>query len=102
MKKLDIAKSEPGTRLAFIEKNTAKSIAETMVAFANTEGGTLVFGLREDGEPAKKKISSETLEKLLKEADAECNPPVVMGNWEQIDDEEKGTLYVLRIPRSIE
>jgi ATP-dependent DNA helicase RecG len=97
----DVTKSEPGTRLAFVEKPDISAIAETMVAFANTEGGTIIFGLREDGEVAPRKIDSKSLEKALKEADAACNPPVVTGNWEEIET-EKGTVYTVRVPRSIE
>lgn len=97
----DVTKSEPGVRMAFVEKPDTGAIAETLVAFANTEGGTIIFGLREDGEVAPKKIDSKTLERALKEADAACNPPVVVGNWEEVET-ERGTVYTLRVPRSIE
>ncbi len=101
MSNQDLIKSEQGPRLAFLEKPDVTAIAETLVAFANTEGGTIVFGLQENGETAPKSIDSKTLEKALKDADANCNPPVVVGNWEE-SETEMGTLYTLRIPRSIE
>ncbi len=97
----DITKSEPGIRVAFVEKPETNAIAETLVAFANTEGGTIIFGLAEDGEVAPRKIDSKTLEKALKDADAACNPPVGVGNWEEVET-DKGTVYTLRVPRSIE
>lgn len=101
MPNLDLVKAEQGPRLAFLEKADASAIAETLVAFANTEGGTIVFGLREDGEIAPKKIDNKALEKSLKEADALCNPPVDIGNWEETET-EKGAVFTLRVPRSIE
>jgi len=101
MPALDLIKSEPGPRLAFLEKPDATQIAETLVAFANTEGGTIVFGLKDDGESAPIKIESKALDKALKETEALCNPPVVVGNWEEVES-EKGTLYSLKVPRSIE
>jgi ATP-dependent DNA helicase RecG len=97
----ELVKSEPGPRLAFLEKTDANAIAETLISFANTEGGTLVFGLREDGQIAPKKIDSKVLEEALKEADGLCNPPVVVGNWEEAET-EKGTVYTVRVPRSLE
>ncbi len=97
----DLIKSGPGSRLAFLENADAQMIAETLVAFANTEGGTLVVGLKDDGEPVTKEVDSEALLKALKEADANCNPPVVTGNWEPTETDE-GTVFALRVPRSIE
>ncbi len=97
----ELIKAGPGARTAFIEKPDVQLIAETMVAFANTEGGTLVIGLQDDGKVAPK-IETEKLESALKEADANCNPPVVVGNWEQVDLEDDKPIYTVRVPRSIE
>ena len=103
MSNTELIKSGPGPRTAFIEKADAKVIAETMVAFANTEGGTLIVGMEEDSETATQKIETDALDKALKEADALCNPTVVVGNWETVELEEAGgTVYTLRVPRSIE
>ncbi len=101
MSNTELIKAGAGARTAFIEKADAQLIAETMVAFANTEGGTLIIGIREDGKPASK-IESEKLENALKEADANCNPPVVVGNWEQVEVEDGASVYSVRVPRSIE
>ncbi len=97
----DLINAEQGPRLAFMDKLDITPIAETLVAFANTEGGTIVFGLKEDGEIAPKKIDSKGLEKALKEAEGNCNPPVVIGNWEEVET-EKGTVFTVKVARSIE
>lgn len=101
---LDLIKAGPGARTGFLEKADAKAIAEALVAFANTEGGTLVIGVKEDGKPSTRRVTTDALEKALKEADSNCNPPVVVGNWEEIEleGEEGRTAYTLRVPRSIE
>lgn len=102
MNNTELINSGPGPRTAFLEKVDAKTMAETMVAFANTEGGTVVMGVNEDGKATDQKIDTETLEKVLREADALCNPTVVVGNWEPIEIESGSTVYSVRIPRSIE
>lgn len=96
----DFLKNGPGARLAFLDKADARRIAETMVSFANSEGGTLVVGLKDNGDTATK-VDNEALSRALKEADALCSPSVVTGNWEPVET-EKATVYALRVPRSIE
>jgi ATP-dependent DNA helicase RecG len=102
MNNTELITSGPGPRTAFLDKVDAKTMAETMVAFANTEGGTVVMGVKEDGEAADQRIDTEALEKVLKEADSLCNPTVVVANWEPLEIESGSTVYTLRVPRSIE
>jgi len=88
--------------MAFLEKADSQVIAETLVSFANTEGGTLVIGLKDDGKPSGNKIDNDNLEKALKDADENCNPAVVVGNWEEVTLKDDKKVYALRVPRSIE
>lgn len=97
----DLVQTGQGPRVAFLEKADGTLLAETLVALANTEGGTVILGLRENGEPSKSKIDSEILEQTLKAADELCNPTVVVGNWEE-SSLDNGKVFSLRVPRSIE
>lgn len=108
----DLITKGQGARVAFIEKMDAKQIAETMVAFSNSEGGTLVIGLQENGNYAPTKADAEGLAKTLQEAEELFSPAVVVGTWEELDTLNWGDdthevppdqkLYALKIPRSPE
>jgi len=97
----DFIQSGQGPRVAFFREAVVHPIAETLVAFANTEGGTVVIGLDDDGNPVDEKINRDLIESSLHEVESVCNPPVVVGNLEQVET-ERGTIYTLRVPRSIE
>lgn len=73
-----------GPRLALIQAADADLIAENMVAFANTEGGTIIVGLQADGAPSNRPAESLAIEKALRRADELYNPPVVIEKWEEI------------------
>jgi ATP-dependent DNA helicase RecG len=80
----DLITNGAGPRVAFLEKPDAQAIAETLVAFANTEGGTMFVGLQEDGSKGRFPITSEAISEALKRADELYNPPVEIGRWEEI------------------
>ncbi|NWF68237.1 MAG: putative DNA binding domain-containing protein [Chloroflexi bacterium] len=98
----DLLKTGPGPRLAFLEKAEPATLAETLIGFANTEGGTLIIGLNDEGEPLASEPEVSALNNALKEVEALCNPPVVVGSWERVELDEGGAVYALRVPRSVE
>ena len=113
----ELIKAGEGPRLAFIQTADAEKIAETLVAFANTEGGTIVVGLRADGRPAAARTAGDDIDRVLKSADSLYNPPVIIEKWEEIPLESAelaGTgngrqraagsfpVYAIRVPRSTE
>ncbi len=90
----------PSSRLEFIPDPTAEALAEVLVSFANTDGGTIVVGLDPSGEYVGQAYS-EDLEGILREAEKMCRPPVVIGHWEQFEM-EAGSVVAIRVPRSLE
>ncbi len=73
-----------GPRLAFVDSANTVQIAENMVAFANTEGGVIVVGLRSDGNPGAVSPAVSEIGRVLKQADELYNPPVVTERLEQV------------------
>ncbi|MFP4322316.1 MAG: ATP-binding protein [Anaerolineales bacterium] len=93
-------KDGPDKTLHFLPELNAQHMAETLVAFANAEGGTLAIGVAEDGKVLGQAYN-EKVEDALREAEEKCNPPVVVGAWEQIEVQNQ-TIVTIRVPRSIE
>ena len=75
-------------------------LAETMVAFANGDGGAIVLGVDEAGRQICDSIYGEELEGALRAAEQRCRPVIPTG-WEQFEA-EGGPAFVVRVARSPE
>lgn len=80
----ELLQNGQGPRLAFIEKPDPALIAETLVALANTEGGTIIIGLTATGQQPEDAIDADAVQKAMQAADDLYNPPVVVDRWEEI------------------
>ena len=76
--------SGEGPRLAFVDPADADLFAETMVAFANTEGGTIIIGPQAARDFQATASENHDIGRLLRLADDLYNPPVVREDWEEI------------------
>lgn len=81
---LELIREGQGPRMAFLELADSQVIAETLVALANTEGGTIVIGLKANGEPADDTPVSDAMQSAMRGAENLYNPPVVVDQWEEI------------------
>lgn len=92
----------PGQRNACMEQLEPLRIAENLVAFANSDGGSLLFGARADGEAATAPITQEALDSALGEAQGLCDPPVITGERTLVALAEARTAWRLEVPRSLD
>ncbi len=89
----------PGQTVALMSNPEADLLAETMIAFANADGGTIFLGVNEQGRAIDYTLG-EDVENSLVQALARCRPPVVT-DWEQCE-RPGGVIVALKIARSPE
>lgn len=95
----DLLKRGPGQTIAFVAKPQAVLLAETMVAFANADGGTILLGVNANGRVVDY-LTDDDVEAQLVQAMLMCRPPVVT-EWEQCELPD-GIVIALKIARSPE
>ncbi len=89
----------PGPRHAFLPSLNPNSLAETLVAFANGEGGMVVLGVDSNGSRGDQLVGDD-VEGALRAALALCRPPMPT-EWQQ-EETQNGPVIMLRVDRSSE
>lgn len=95
----DLISRKPGPLVEYLSEPDVDPMAETLVAFANTDGGTLVVGVDAKGRPTGTTYPDE-LEGALFAAVARCRPPI-QTDWQQ-EETSAGIVILIRVPRSPE
>lgn len=95
----DLVKRKRGQFVEYLPKADVDQLAETLVAFANGDGGTVLVGVTTEG-AINDSFSTEDAESLLWQAQARCRPPV-RTEWQQIESSQ-GTAVAVRVIRSTE
>ncbi len=71
---LKLISSGESERIEF-KRTFDKETIETVVALANTHGGTIFIGIKDDGLPCGVEIGSESLQNLPIRLKVQLNPP---------------------------
>ena len=93
----DLLKKVGGQFVEYLPEADAGQLAETLVAFANGDGGTVLVGATPEG-VMNDSFSAEDAESLLWQAQARCRPPV-RTEWQQMET-PRGTAVAIRVIRS--
>jgi ATP-dependent DNA helicase RecG len=88
-----------GLQLEVMAEPSADALAETLVAFANADGGTALLGVTPDGKVTGG-LQVEDAESLLRAAQVRCRP-LVRADWETFED-RAGWAVAIHVPRSTE
>jgi ATP-dependent DNA helicase RecG len=73
----------PSQLVALLPEADAKSLAETMVAFANADGGTLYVGVDVKGRPVDN-VYPDEFDTVVHQAERRCRPPIPV-EWQQTE-----------------
>src|SRR3972149_2569207 len=76
-------KAGPGQLVEYLTEPDIDVLAETLIALANGDGGTIVVGIDRAGKPIGS-VYPEEVEIALRTAETHCRPPIHTG-WEQIE-----------------
>lgn len=96
----EILRQKEGEQLDFKQRITSKEkIAKTICAFANTRGGLLLIGVKDDRTITG--IDPEEEKFMLQQAASEYCQPQVPLNFEELEDEEDRTVLVVQIEESL-
>ena len=89
---------QPGLQLDFLPALDLDALLETVVAFANSEGGKIVVGADARGRVAAGGLQVEEAEGILETTLYRIRPPVRV----EVETEElpQGTVLVFSVPRS--
>ncbi|MEA3338630.1 MAG: ATP-binding protein [Chloroflexota bacterium] len=88
-----------GQMLALMPEPDPQLLAETMAAFANSDGGAILIGVNVEGEVTGQ-VYADEVEAALRAVIRECRPPVDV-RWHQAADEE-GLAFAIVVARSPE
>jgi ATP-dependent DNA helicase RecG len=96
---IDLITKGRGPLVEYLPEPDTGIIAETLVAFANSGGGTIVVGVDAKGRPTGTTYPDE-LEETLRAAVTLCRPPV-QTDWQQ-EETAAGNVIMIRVTRSPE
>jgi ATP-dependent DNA helicase RecG len=95
----DVVKKKRGQFVEYLPQASVDLLAETLVAFANGDGGTVLVGVTPEG-AMNDGFAAEDAESLLWRAQGRCRPPV-RTEWQQMETHQ-GTAVAIRVVRSTE
>lgn len=88
-----------GLQLEVMPEPSAERLAETLVAFANSDGGTVLLGVDDQGQISGGLLRDDA-ESLLRAALSRCRP-LMRTEWQQFED-RAGLAVAIMVPRSSE
>ena len=86
-----------GQTMALVPEPAIELLAETLVAFANSDGGTLLIGLNENGQTTGEAFPDD-VEIAVQAAMRKCRPPVE-GRWHEAEAQD-GSIVAIIVNRS--
>jgi ATP-dependent DNA helicase RecG len=89
----------PGQTIEFMQDQDADHLAKVLIAFANSDGGTVVIGVSPDGK-IDNSLMFDDVEDVLRMALARCRPGM-RTEWQR-SEVAGGEIAAIRVPRSTE